>query len=134
MIIEIHLFYTSSSVESLTETFLLVGLNAARSFIERYAGHLEQLDLSLLLKFEPIQEMIIEKLDTRPEIFSSIDISVTEYLKQAPAHDMRLFIWTLEEHRDDYISCHTMLDEYFDMMGMYFKNDSHLFGCFFSLS
>ncbi|XP_008299262.1 E3 ubiquitin-protein ligase TTC3 [Stegastes partitus] len=92
------------------------GLNAARSFIERYSGHLEQLDLALLLNFHPLQEMIIEKLGTRPEIFSSIGLTVTEYLKQAPPHDMRLFIWTLEEHRDDYVSCHTILDEYFDMM------------------
>ncbi|KAM6907188.1 E3 ubiquitin-protein ligase TTC3 [Xenentodon cancila] len=92
------------------------GLTAAKSFIERYAGHLEKLDLSLLLKFEPLQEMIIEKLDTRPELFSSIGLSVTEYLNQAPAHDTRLFIWTLEEHRDDYTSCHAILDKYFDMM------------------
>ncbi|XP_041863798.1 E3 ubiquitin-protein ligase TTC3 isoform X2 [Melanotaenia boesemani] len=92
------------------------GLNAAQTFIERYAGHLEQLDLAVLLNFEPLQEMIIEKLDTRPEVFASIGLTVTEYLKQAPPHDMRLFIWTLEEHRDDYVSCHSILDEYFDMM------------------
>lgn len=65
--------------------------------------------------------MILEKLGTRPELFSSMGLSVTEYLKQAPPHDMRLFIWTLEEHRDDYVSCHIILDEYFDMMGMYFR-------------
>ncbi|XP_040906849.1 E3 ubiquitin-protein ligase TTC3 isoform X2 [Toxotes jaculatrix] len=92
------------------------GLNAAKSFIERYAGRLEQLDLALLLNFGPLQEMIISKLGTRPEVFSSIGLTVTEYLKQAPLHDMRLFIWTLEEHRDEYVSCHTILDEYFDMM------------------
>ncbi|XP_020496201.2 E3 ubiquitin-protein ligase TTC3 [Labrus bergylta] len=92
------------------------GLNAAKSFIERYAGHLEQLDLAFLLNFSPLQEVIIEKFGTRPEPFSSIGLTVTEYLKQAPPHDMRLFIWTLEEHRDDYVSCHSMLDEYFDMM------------------
>ncbi|XP_061596553.1 E3 ubiquitin-protein ligase TTC3 isoform X2 [Cololabis saira] len=92
------------------------GLTAAKSFIERYAGHLEQLDLSPLLRFEPLQEMFIEKLDTRPEFFSSKGLSVTEYLNQAPAHTTRLFIWTLEEHRDDYTSCHAILDEYFDMM------------------
>uniref|UniRef100_A0A3Q3LLN6 RING-type E3 ubiquitin transferase n=1 Tax=Labrus bergylta TaxID=56723 RepID=A0A3Q3LLN6_9LABR len=95
------------------------GLNAAKSFIERYAGHLEQLDLAFLLNFSPLQEVIIEKFGTRPEPFSSIGLTVTEYLKQAPPHDMRLFIWTLEEHRDDYVSCHSMLDEYFDMMGTY---------------
>uniref|UniRef100_A0A3B4T8S4 RING-type E3 ubiquitin transferase n=1 Tax=Seriola dumerili TaxID=41447 RepID=A0A3B4T8S4_SERDU len=93
------------------------GLNAAKSFIERHAGRLEQLDLALLLSFGPLQEMIIEKLGTRPEFFSSIGLTVTEYLKQASPHDMRLFIWTLEEHRDEYLSCHTILDEYFDMMG-----------------
>uniref|UniRef100_A0A3Q0SCZ1 RING-type E3 ubiquitin transferase n=1 Tax=Amphilophus citrinellus TaxID=61819 RepID=A0A3Q0SCZ1_AMPCI len=92
------------------------GLNAAQSFIERYAGRLEQLDLSLLLKFGPLQDMIIEKLGTSPELFSSIGLTVTEYLKQAPPHDMRLFIWTLEEHRDEFVSCHTILDEYFDML------------------
>ncbi|XP_041656998.1 E3 ubiquitin-protein ligase TTC3 isoform X2 [Cheilinus undulatus] len=92
------------------------GLNAAKSFIERYAGHLEQLDLAFLLNFSPLQEVIIEKLGTRPELFSSIGLTVTEYLKQAPPHDMRLFIWTLEEHREDYDSCHTLLDEYFDLM------------------
>ncbi|XP_044226029.1 E3 ubiquitin-protein ligase TTC3-like isoform X3 [Thunnus albacares] len=92
------------------------GLNAAKFFIERNAEHLEQLDLALLLNFGPLQEMIIEKLGTRPELFSSIGLTVTEYLKQAPPHDMRLFIWTLEEHRGDYDSCHTILDEYFDMI------------------
>ncbi|XP_044077628.1 E3 ubiquitin-protein ligase TTC3 isoform X2 [Siniperca chuatsi] len=92
------------------------GLNAAKSFIERYSGHLEQLDLAFLLNFGPLQDVIIEKLGTRPELFSSIGLTVTEYLKQAPPHDMRLFIWTLEEHRDEYVSCHTILDDYFDMM------------------
>ncbi|XP_069001878.1 E3 ubiquitin-protein ligase TTC3 isoform X2 [Embiotoca jacksoni] len=92
------------------------GLNAAQSFIERHAAHLEQLDLALLLPFSPLQDMIIEKLGARQELFSSIGLTMTEYLKQAPPHDMRLFIWTLEEHRDDYVSCHSILDEYFDMM------------------
>ncbi|XP_058483305.1 E3 ubiquitin-protein ligase TTC3 [Solea solea] len=92
------------------------GLNAATSFIERYAGHLEQMDLGLLLSFGPLQERILMKLGSMPEIFSSIGLTVTEYLKQAPPHDIRLFIWTLEEHRDDYVACHTILDEYFDMM------------------
>ncbi len=94
-------------------------LNAAKSFIERHSGHLEQLDLAFLLDFGPLQEVIIEKLGTRPELFSSMGLTVTEYLKQAPPHDMRLFIWTLEEHREEYVSCYTILDEYFDMMGMY---------------
>ncbi|XP_051793252.1 E3 ubiquitin-protein ligase TTC3 isoform X2 [Acanthochromis polyacanthus] len=92
------------------------GLNAARTFIERYSGHLEELDLAHLLGFGPLQEIIVEKLGTRPEFLSSIGLTVTEFLKQAPPHDMRLFIWTLEEHRDDYVSCHTILDEYFEVM------------------
>ncbi|XP_031724821.1 E3 ubiquitin-protein ligase TTC3 isoform X2 [Anarrhichthys ocellatus] len=92
------------------------GLNAAKSFIERFAGHLEQLDLAFLLNFGPLQDVIIEKLGTRPELFSSAGLTVTEYLNQAPAHDMRLFIWTLEEHRDEYLTCHHILDGYFDMM------------------
>ncbi|XP_034540363.1 E3 ubiquitin-protein ligase TTC3 [Notolabrus celidotus] len=92
------------------------GLNAAKSFIERHAGHLEQLDLAFLLNFSPLQEVIIDKLGTRLELFSNAGLTVTEYLKQAQPHDMRLFIWTLEEHRDVYASCHSILDEYFDMM------------------
>ncbi|KAM9846522.1 E3 ubiquitin-protein ligase TTC3 isoform 2-T2 [Aulostomus maculatus] len=92
------------------------GLNAAKSFIECNSEHLEQLDLAVLLSFGPLQEMVIEKLDTTPELLSSIGLTVTEYLKQAPSHDMRLFIWTLEEHRDIYVSCHTILDNYFDML------------------
>ncbi|KAM9332192.1 E3 ubiquitin-protein ligase TTC3 isoform 1-T1 [Pholidichthys leucotaenia] len=92
------------------------GLDAAKTFIERYSEHLEQLDLTLVLKFGPLEEMILEKLSTRPEFFSRLGLTMTEYLRQAPPHDMRLFIWTLEEHREDYVSCHTLLDEYFDMM------------------
>ncbi|KAG7217207.1 hypothetical protein INR49_027751 [Caranx melampygus] len=92
------------------------GLSAAKSFIERHCEHLEQLDLTVLLSFDPLQEMIIDRLNAKPELISSIGLTVTDYLKQASPHDMRLFIWTLEEHRDDYLSCHTILDEYFDMM------------------
>ncbi|XP_017275398.1 E3 ubiquitin-protein ligase TTC3 isoform X2 [Kryptolebias marmoratus] len=92
------------------------GLNAARTFIDRHAEHLEQQDLTLLLHFEPLKEMILEKLSAIPEFFSSTGLTVTEYLKQAPTQDMRLFIWTLEEYQDDYVSCHAILDEYFDMM------------------
>lgn len=102
------------------EVFVLsLGLTAAGDFLERYSGELEQLDLTILLKFEPIQEMIIEKLGAKPELFSSIGLSVTEYLKQAPAQDTRLFIWALEEHRDHYVPFHSILDGYFDMMGAY---------------
>lgn len=70
-----------------------------------------------MLRFGPLPDLILEKVGTMPELFSSIGLTVTEYLKQAPPHDARLFIWTLEEHRDQYRSCHTILDEYFDMMG-----------------
>lgn len=94
-----------------------LGLNAAKSFLERFSRELEQLDLSILLKFEPLEEMIIEKLDAKPELISSIGLSVTEYLKQAPAQDTRLFIWALEEHRDQYVPLHSILDDYFDVMG-----------------
>lgn len=76
---------------------------------------MEQLDLTILLQFEPLQEMFIEKLGSKPELLSSIGLSVTDYLKQAPAHDTRLVIWALEEHRDQYDSFHSILDEYFDM-------------------
>ncbi|XP_067113904.1 E3 ubiquitin-protein ligase TTC3 isoform X1 [Osmerus mordax] len=92
------------------------GMKAACVFIERHAEHLEQLDLSPLLLFPPLQDMFIEKFGTRPEFFSRGGLTVTEYLKQAPHQEMRLFIWTLEEHREQYTSCHSVLDEYFEMM------------------
>ncbi|XP_076017533.1 E3 ubiquitin-protein ligase TTC3 [Genypterus blacodes] len=97
------------------------GLNAAESFIERYSEHLQQLDLTVLLRFGPLQDVLKEKLGTRPELFSSVGQTAIEHLKQAPAEDRRLFIWTLEEHRNDYLSCHTILDEYFDMMDGHFS-------------
>lgn len=70
--------------------------------------------------------MILEKLSAIPEFFSSTGLTFTEYLKQAPTQDMRLFIWTLEEYREEYNSCHAILDEYFDMMGTCFDPDKHL--------
>lgn len=73
----------------------------------------------MLLSFEPLQEMFLEKLGSRAEVLASIGLSVTEYLTQAPAHDTRLFIWALEEHRDQYEPFHSILDHYFDMMGRY---------------
>ncbi|KAF6738227.1 E3 ubiquitin-protein ligase TTC3 [Oryzias melastigma] len=92
------------------------GLSASKAFIERYSGQLEELDLSPVLRFGPLQDIIIEKLGVKPELLSSIGLTLTEYLKQAPSEDARLFIWTLEEFREDYISCHAILDEYFEMM------------------
>ncbi|KAJ0004132.1 hypothetical protein NQD34_010346 [Periophthalmus magnuspinnatus] len=92
------------------------GLIAATFFMEQYSEELEQLDLSLLLNFGPVQEIILEKLGSKPEVFSSLGLTLTEYLRQSPAQDMRLFIWALEEHRHHYVSCHSILDHYFDMM------------------
>lgn len=94
-------------------------MSASKAFIERYSGQLEELDLSPVLRFGPLQDIIIEKLGVKPELLSSIGLTLTEYLKQAPSEDARLFIWTLEEFREDYISCHAILDEYFEMMGTY---------------
>ncbi|XP_072303080.1 E3 ubiquitin-protein ligase TTC3 [Eucyclogobius newberryi] len=85
------------------------GLSAAQCFIERHSKELEQLDLSLVLHF-------LEKLDSKPEVPSSLGLRLIEYLRQSPAQDMRLFIWALEEHRQSYTSCHSILDHYFDMM------------------
>lgn len=101
------------------------GLNSAALFIDRYADHLEQLDLAPLLHFAPLQDMLIEKFGTMPEFFSRLGLTLTEYLKQAPSQEMRLFIWTLEEHRDQYATCHTVLDDYFEIMGK--RLDPHTF-------
>ncbi|KAF7653193.1 hypothetical protein LDENG_00086200 [Lucifuga dentata] len=97
------------------------GLNAARRFIERYTEQLQQLDLTLVLSFSPLQDVIIEKLGIAPEVFSSIGMTATEFLNQAADQDMRLFIWSLEEHRKEYACCQAMLDEYFDMMDGHFS-------------
>lgn len=63
--------------------------------------------------------MFLEQLGSKAELLPTIGVSVTEYLKQAPAHHSRLFIWALEEHRDQYEPFHSILDAYFDMMGTY---------------
>ncbi|XP_061104846.1 E3 ubiquitin-protein ligase TTC3 isoform X2 [Conger conger] len=91
------------------------GLQAAETFIERYAKHLEELDLAPLLHFGPLQDTFIQKFGTVLEIFSD-GFTVTDYLKQAPPHEMRLFIWTLEEHRDLYAPFQHALNEYFEIM------------------
>lgn len=85
--------------------------------MELHSEHLEQLDLSTVLTFSPLQEVILEKLGAMPDLFSSVGVTMTDYLKQAPPDDVRLFIWALEEHRDEFVSCHSMLDDFFDMMG-----------------
>ncbi|CAL8365219.1 unnamed protein product [Lota lota] len=92
------------------------GLNAASVFIETHAGHLEEMDPSCLLNFAPLQDVLVKKFDSRPQLLSQSGIALTEYLKRAPAQDVRIFIWTLEEHRDQYDYCHTMLDEFFEIL------------------
>lgn len=90
------------------------GLKAAESFINRYSSHLEELDLKPLLTFTPLQETLIEKFGTVLELFDGGGLTVMEYLRQAPAKEMRLFIWTLESNRECYRSCHPILDQYFE--------------------
>ncbi|XP_029107422.1 E3 ubiquitin-protein ligase TTC3 isoform X2 [Scleropages formosus] len=92
------------------------GLNAAEEFIRRHAEHLEELDLAPLLSFMPLQDILVEKFGTVPEFFSGAGLTVTEYLKQAPAHEMRIFIWLLEVNRDQFDSCQHVLNEYFEIM------------------
>uniref|UniRef100_A0A4W4FM73 RING-type E3 ubiquitin transferase n=1 Tax=Electrophorus electricus TaxID=8005 RepID=A0A4W4FM73_ELEEL len=92
-----------------------VGLKAAESFIGHCGDQLEELDLSSLLAFPPLQDVLIEKFGTMPELFDNTGFTIIEYLKQAPPQEMRLFIWTLEENRERYPTCFTILDEYFEM-------------------
>ncbi|XP_046717290.1 E3 ubiquitin-protein ligase TTC3 isoform X2 [Silurus meridionalis] len=79
------------------------GLKAAEKFISQFGDELEKLDFSSLLEFPPLRD-----------IFHNKDFTV-EYLRQATPQDKRLFIWTLEEYRDHYPSCLTILDDYFEM-------------------
>ncbi|XP_066555587.1 E3 ubiquitin-protein ligase TTC3 isoform X2 [Amia ocellicauda] len=92
------------------------GLKAAEAFIHRYCEHLEDLDLNPLLSFPLLQDVLIEKFGIMPEFFGSGGFTITEYLKQAPPNEVRLFIWTLEEHREKFPSFHHALDEYFEIM------------------
>lgn len=89
------------------------GLKAAQSFFSRYCAHLEELDLKPLLTFTPLQETL-EKFGTVSELFDRESFTVMEYLRQAPAKEMRLFIWTLESNRERYHTCHSILDQYFE--------------------
>ncbi|KAM8834457.1 E3 ubiquitin-protein ligase TTC3 [Synchiropus picturatus] len=89
------------------------GLNAARTFVECNMEHLEQLDLAFPFTFGPFQDVFLKHLVSGSELLGS---ALTPYLKEAPANDVRLFIWTLDEHRDNYVSYHNILDDYFDMM------------------
>ncbi|XP_061607738.1 E3 ubiquitin-protein ligase TTC3 isoform X2 [Phyllopteryx taeniolatus] len=89
-------------------------LKAAKSFVERNADSLYELDLTPVLNFAPLKEIISESPPPGPNLISSHGL--TKYVKQPSPHEMRLFIWTLEEHRDIYVSCNILLDEYFDMM------------------
>ena len=120
-LVRTHLGNHSKSIPIRCKTFpLSTGLTAASLFIETHAGHLEEMDLSSLLRFAPLQDVLVNKFESRPELLSQSGIAVTEYLKQAPAQDVRLFIWTLEEHRDQYDYCHTILDEFFEILGKSF--------------
>ncbi|XP_068600403.1 E3 ubiquitin-protein ligase TTC3 [Brachionichthys hirsutus] len=95
------------------------GLNAAKCFVEQYSGRLEQLNVSVLLNFRPVQEAFLEKRRTESVLFQSLGLTLSEYLKQATPQEMRLFIWALDEHRDDYESYVAILDEYFDILDGY---------------
>ncbi|XP_019728437.1 E3 ubiquitin-protein ligase TTC3 isoform X3 [Hippocampus comes] len=88
-------------------------LKAAKSFVERNADHLDELDLSPLLTFAPLKEIISDHDPPGADLTSS---NLTKYVKWAPPHEMRLFIWTLEEHKDVNISLNNLLDEYFVCM------------------
>ncbi|XP_051971879.1 E3 ubiquitin-protein ligase TTC3-like isoform X2 [Xyrauchen texanus] len=90
------------------------GLTAAESFISRHCSHLDELDVSPLLAFAPLQETLLEKFGTVQELFDGGGFTVMEYLRQAPAKEKRLFIWTLESNREHYHSCHFILHQYFE--------------------
>ncbi|XP_059401350.1 E3 ubiquitin-protein ligase TTC3-like [Carassius carassius] len=90
------------------------GLKAAESFVSRYSSLLEELDLKPLLTFTPLQETLIHTFGTVPQLFDRDGLTVMEYLRQAPAKEKRLFIWTLESNRERYHSCHFILDQYFE--------------------
>uniref|UniRef100_A0A3B4E5Q3 RING-type E3 ubiquitin transferase n=1 Tax=Pygocentrus nattereri TaxID=42514 RepID=A0A3B4E5Q3_PYGNA len=107
------------------------GLKAAEKFIDRYGDRLEELDLSSLLTFSPLQDVLIEKFGTVPELFDNTGLTVMDYIKQAPPQEVRLFIWTLEEHRERYPTGFAILDEYFEMDGICLvikkrENEDHL--------
>lgn len=89
------------------------GLRAAQSFIGRYSAHLEELDLKPLLAFTPLHDTL-QRYDTVSELFDRDGFTVMEYLRQAPAKEMRLLIWTLESNRERYHTCHSILDQYFE--------------------
>ena len=83
--------------------------------METHAGHLELIDPSSLLHFAPMK--MLRKFESQPELLRQPGITFPQYLKGAPAQDWRVFIWTLEEHRGQFECCHTMLDEFFDILG-----------------
>lgn len=106
------------------------GLTAAKRFVELHSTLLEQLNLSSVLHFGPLREVVLDKLGMTPDSFPNADVTLTDFLKQAMADDVRLFIWALEEHREDFAPCHSLLDYYFDMMGTCIQ----LYGKFLSVS
>lgn len=92
------------------------GLNAASVFIEAYGGHLEEMDPSFLLYFLPLQDMLAKHFASS-ELLPQSGTALMDYLRRAPPQEVRLFIWTLEEHRHHYDHCHTILDAYFEILG-----------------
>ncbi|XP_060751998.1 E3 ubiquitin-protein ligase TTC3 isoform X2 [Tachysurus vachellii] len=80
------------------------GLKAAENFIGQFSDDLENLDLSSMLDFPPLHEVFLDS-----------GFPVIDYLRQAPPQEMRLFIWTLEEHREHNPSWFSILDDFFEM-------------------
>ncbi|XP_048873587.1 E3 ubiquitin-protein ligase TTC3 isoform X2 [Brienomyrus brachyistius] len=92
------------------------GLEAAREFIERHAEHLEELDLAPLLAFQPLRDAIMEKTGDLPSLLVGAATTVTGCLRAAGDLEvMRLFIWVLEENREKFVSCHQVLNTFFEM-------------------
>ncbi|XP_023695952.2 E3 ubiquitin-protein ligase TTC3 [Paramormyrops kingsleyae] len=92
------------------------GLEAVREFIERHAEHLEELDLAPLLAFQPLHDAIMETSGALPSLLVGAATTVTGCLRAAGDLEvMRLFIWVLEENRENFVSCHQVLNTFFEM-------------------
>ncbi|TRY96799.1 hypothetical protein DNTS_033787 [Danionella cerebrum] len=92
------------------------GLIAAEGFLSRHAALLSSLNFSHLLTFTPLLECLRDHLKSFSALSDSKNqaLKVMEHLQQAPAKDKRLFIWSLEAHRQFYDSIHIALDQYFE--------------------